>query len=181
MLKKSKAKHAWKYPPYICRKIVSVLTDMHLFRKYIGSAGILRYKEGMFKACMLGCVVLLLAGHSKSAAVGHILGLSPTTHAWKTDSNPGGIVPCFTAQHPAKRVTLDFENVLEPDPGPGGEGGQGGKDAKTGVYPVHALHLLVVVEQHRTKSTLAHCTTSLHRRVRLPLFILYHNWKDFPA
>ena len=153
---------------------------MHYFTKYMGRVGLLRHRRGILKVCLLKCAFFLLFGFCKIGTGGHIVGMPLMAQMWLQASSPSEMVTFITVQTP-QRPLLNFAEMPEFELESTSEGSDNSADTKIGVRPVLNQYLLLHVDQHRTKNTLVHCSTSLDRRIKLPLFVLYHTWKHFPA
>jgi len=97
---------------------------------------------------------------------------------WQIGGNTSFAPKISTAPYSVPDLFFDFENAPGVDPEPTGSNTE--KD-KGNTHTGFLLLLLSSAEQSRTKSTLAHCVSSLQRRIIVPLFVLHHAWKHFPV
>ena len=149
---------------------------MRIFNLNLNMVGSLRQQKiELLHLCGLLCLAFFLKG--QMATGGSVRGLDrQAVGQWQTGVNASFAPTLSIAPYREPSLFFDFENAPEVDPEPTGPNTEKDKgDTRTGFL----LLLLSNAEQSRTKSTLAHCASSLQRRIILPLFVLHHAWKHY--
>lgn len=151
---------------------------MHLLNIHLHITEDLRHRRiRLLYLWALLCLPFLFRGQTGGGALGVSCGAPPQSLL-----QAGHQVPCTPVFSVAfEHIALfffDLEDTLESNSESAGDEGSVCKDSVRTALP---LLLLSSIEQGRTKRTLQHCASSLQRRMALPLFLLYHAWKHFPA
>lgn len=151
---------------------------MRIFNINLNMVDSLRHKHlqllGLYG---LLCLAILFRGQMATGRDAHILD-GQAIGQWHVGVNAPFAPALSITPYRAPDFLFDFENAPEVDPEPTGPNTEKDKGHR---HTGFLLLLLSSAEQSRTKSTLAHCASSLQRRIILPLFVLHHAWKHFPA
>jgi hypothetical protein len=150
---------------------------MHFFKISLNVKGSFPYKKiQLLNLCGLLCLALFFKGQMATGRGVYILDRQAVGQ-WQTGGNAPFAPALSITPYRAPGLFFDFENAPEVDPEPTGPDTEKDKgDTRTRFL----LLLLSNAEQSRTKSTIAHCASSLQRRIIPPLFVLHHAWKHFP-
>lgn len=151
---------------------------MYFFNIHLQSvSSLLRKYLRLLHLCGWLCLALCFTGQVASGGIEQFISPQPAFH-WQSNGSLPGTPTHHITEYRAPELVFDFEDVLELDPEPDGQNGQAGKAAAAAA---RSRFLLSMAEESRAKATLAHCASALHQRIEIPLFILHHAWKHFPA
>lgn len=163
---------------FAAQKSPSLPADMHFFNVNLNIVGSLRLKQVQLLGLYgLFCLAILFKGQMATGRDGHIFDRQ-TVDQLRIGGSYSFAPALSITPYKAPGFLFDFENAPEVDPEPTGPNTE--KD-KGNARTKFLLLLLSNAEQSRTKSALAHCASSLQRRIIPPLFVLHHAWKHFPV